>query len=115
MKWIYKISVQYSMNCKWSIKRVLGHLWLSIVISLELFYIFPFHVHPLDWPTLEMYVHEDSYMTRNSLRDWSLITGRGATKREGGGACEVLPLRKGGCEKSFTHAEGGRAQKVSTL
>ena len=29
-------------------------------------------------------------------RDWSLITGRGATKREGGGACEVLPLWKGG-------------------
>ena len=25
------------------------------------------------------------------FRDWSLITGRG-----GGGACEVLPLRKGG-------------------
>ena len=34
------------------------------------------------------------------LRDWSLITGRGATKREGGGAREV-----------FCHAEGG-AQKV---
>ena len=32
------------------------------------------------------------------LRDWSLITGRGggATKQEGGGAREVLPLRKGG-------------------
>ena len=32
------------------------------------------------------------------FRDWSLITGRGggATKREGGGAREVLPLRKGG-------------------
>ena len=26
-----------------------------------------------------------------SLRDWSLITGRGATKWEGG-ACEVVPL-----------------------
>ena len=28
------------------------------------------------------------------VRDWSLITGRGggATKREGGGASEVLPL-----------------------
>ena len=34
------------------------------------------------------------------LRDWSLITGRGgATKREGGGAREVLPLRKGGRKK----------------
>ena len=29
------------------------------------------------------------------LRDWSLITGRGATKREGE-ACEVLPLQNGG-------------------
>ena len=45
------------------------------------------------------------------VRDWSLITGRGgATKREGG-ACEVLPLRKGGGGKSFSHAEGG-AEKV---
>ena len=30
--------------------------------------------------------------------DWSLITGRGAPKREGGGACEMFPLRKGGQE-----------------
>ena len=56
-----------------------------------------------------------------TVRDWSLITGRGATKREG--ACEVLLLRKekkkggggggGGAEglNSFSHAEGG-AQKV---
>ena len=29
----------------------------------------------------------------------------------GGGAREVLPLRKGGGGKSFSHAEGG-AQKV---
>ena len=35
----------------------------------------------------------------------------GATKREGGGAREVLPLRKGGGGKSFSHSEGG-AQKV---
>ena len=39
------------------------------------------------------------------LRDWSLITGRGgATEREGGGACEVFPLRKlggGGGQKMF--------------
>ena len=31
--------------------------------------------------------------------DWSLITGRGATKWQGGGASEVLPLEKGGTEK----------------
>ena len=44
------------------------------------------------------------------LRDWSLITGRGgATKREGG-AREVLPLQKGGAEKSFSHSEGGAQQ-----
>ena len=35
-----------------------------------------------------------------AIRDWSLITGRvGATKREGGGACEVLPLQKGWAKK----------------
>ena len=31
-----------------------------------------------------------------NLRDWSLITGRGATKREGGGGSEVLPLKNPG-------------------
>ena len=46
-----------------------------------------------------------------TLRDWSLITGRGgATKREGGGAREVLPLEKGGGGKSFSRAEGGAQQ-----
>ena len=45
------------------------------------------------------------------IRDWSLITGRGGYKTGGGGAREVLPLRKGGGGKSFSHAEGG-AQKV---
>ena len=37
----------------------------------------------------------------------------GATEQEGG-ACEVLPLRKGGDGKSFSHAvggEGGRRKK----
>ena len=45
--------------------------------------------------------------------DWSLITGRGGGYKTGGGggAREVLPLRKGGGGKSFSHAEGG-AQKV---
>ena len=45
------------------------------------------------------------------IRDWSLITGRGGYKREGG-AREVLPLPKGGGgTTSFSHAEGG-AHKV---
>ena len=33
------------------------------------------------------------------FRDWSLITGRGGGYKTGGGAREVLPLRKGGAEK----------------
>ena len=35
------------------------------------------------------------------IRDWSLITerGGGGYKTGGGGACEVLPLRKGVAEK----------------
>ena len=50
-----------------------------------------------------------------TVRDWSLIMGRGATKQQGGGgACEVLPLRKGGGVKGFSHAEGG-TQKVLGL
>ena len=48
--------------------------------------------------------------TQKSLRDFSLITGRGATKREGGGACEVLSLQQGGW-KSFSHVEGGGGHK----
>ena len=55
----------------------------------------------------------DSMLPNPNLRDWSLITGRGATKREGGGACEVLPLRKGGgMEKVLAMLKGGGAQKV---
>ena len=48
------------------------------------------------------------------LRDWSLITGRGGSyKTGGGGACEVLPLQKGGGGIFFSHAEGGGgAQQV---
>ena len=49
------------------------------------------------------------------IRDWSLITGRGAaTKREGGGHVKFYPYEKGaggGGRKSFSHAEGG-TQKV---
>ena len=49
------------------------------------------------------------------LRDWSLITGRGGYKT-GGGACEVLPLGKGGgAEKSFSHAEGGGTKSFGVV
>ena len=49
----------------------------------------------------------DPVSSLQSLRDWSLITGRGgATKREGG-AREVLPLRKGGAEKVLAMLKGG--------
>ena len=35
-----------------------------------------------------------------SIRDWSLITGRGAaTKREGGGHVKFYPYEKGGRKK----------------
>ena len=44
------------------------------------------------------------------VRDWSLITGRGGYKT-GGGACEVLSLRKGGVEKVLAMLKGG-TQKV---
>ena len=46
---------------------------------------------------------------------WSLITGRGGGGyKTGGGACEVLPLRKGGggAEKVLAMLKGGGAQKV---
>ena len=45
------------------------------------------------------------------VRDWSLITGRGGYNTGGGGAREVLPLRKGGAEKVLAMLKGG-AQKV---
>ena len=52
----------------------------------------------------------------STRRDWSLITaGRGATKWEGGGTSEVLPLRKGGqAEKVIAmlkRGEGGGHNK----
>ena len=48
------------------------------------------------------------------IREWSLITGRGGGyKTGGGGAREVLPLRKGGTEKVLAILKGGGgAQKV---
>ena len=48
-----------------------------------------------------------SKVDRHHLRDWSLITGRGGGLRNGRGACEVLPLQKGGGADFFSHAEGG--------
>ena len=47
--------------------------------------------------------------------DWSLITGSGGYKT-GGGHLKFYPYKKkGGGGKTFSHAEGGRAQKVSSL
>ena len=48
---------------------------------------------------------------RERLRDWSLITGREATKWEEGGKSSKAPTKKrggGGGRISFSHAEGRR-------
>ena len=46
------------------------------------------------------------------LREWSLITGRGGGyKKGGGGAREVLHLRKGGVEKVLAILKGGGHNK----
>ena len=45
-------------------------------------------------------------LKEEKLRDWSLITGRGGYKT-GGGAREVLPLRKGLAEKVLAMLKGG--------
>ena len=44
-------------------------------------------------------------------RECVCVGGGGGATKTGGGTCEVLPLRKAGGRKSFSHAEGG-AQKV---
>ena len=53
------------------------------------------------------------------IRYWSLITGSwgggGATKREGGGACEVLPLRKGGLENVLAMLRGGGGKDTKSF
>ena len=60
------------------------------------------------------YVHVYMHYWLMGLRDWSLIKGRGgATKREGGGASEVLPLLKGGAEKVLAMLEWGRGSTKS--
>ena len=46
------------------------------------------------------------------LRDWSLIKGMGATKREEGGQLKFYPYERRKGRKSFSHAEGGVARKV---
>ena len=47
-----------------------------------------------------------------SIRDWSLITGRGGYKTGAGGHVKFYPNEKGGGGgKSFSYAEG-RAHKV---
>ena len=43
----------------------------------------------------------------SNVRDWSLITGRGGGLQDGGGACEVLPLRKAEAEKVLAMLKGG--------
>ena len=50
-------------------------------------------------------------MAQGALRDWSLITGRGGYKTEGGHV-KFYPYerRGGGGGKSFSHAEGGAQQ-----
>ena len=50
---------------------------------------------------------------QSGVRDWSLNTGRGGLQngRGGGGAREVLPLRKGGAEKVLAMLKGGGGQK----
>ena len=45
-----------------------------------------------------------------SVREWSLITGRGGATKQQWGAREVLTLRKGGAGKSFSHSEWGAQQ-----
>ena len=43
----------------------------------------------------------------STVRDWSLITGRGGGYKTAGGAREVLPLRKGGTENILAILKGG--------
>ena len=50
---------------------------------------------------------------QQTLRDWSLIMGSGATKREGVQVKFYPYKKKGGSGKGFRHAEaGGGAQQV---
>ena len=55
-------------------------------------------------------VNEDTFIL---LRDWSLITGRGATKQEGGHMKFYSYEKGGGGGKSFSHANRGRGDTTS--
>ena len=64
--------------------------------------------HFLPTITFSPYILQYVISACRILRDWSLITGRGGGYKTGGGAREVLPLRKGGGGgNSFSHSEGG--------
>ena len=53
--------------------------------------------------------------TQLQLRDSSLITGRGATKWEGGGHVKVYPYEKGGTEKCSAMLKGGHKKLWGSL
>ena len=61
---------------------------------------------------LNIYYSRNCQSISIMIREWSLIRGRGATKREGMGASEVLPLQKGGGRKKFKSCLRGVAEKV---
>ena len=95
----------------------LGNISKPLFIpSLNLYYTWKFQI--TDTSILAESIFSQSYIYKDNLRQyffytsprgWSLITRRVGYKT-GGGACEVLPLQKGG-HKNFSHAEGG-TQKV---
>ena len=63
---------------------------------------------------MEEIVSRERQKEINKVRDWSLITGRegGGYKTGVGGHVKFYPYERGGGGKSFSHAEGGGAQKV---
>ena len=66
-------------------------------------------LYPLSvYTMLKSHVFNNSNDVRRvSIREWSLITGRGGLQNGRGGAREVLPLRKGGAEKVLAMLKGG--------
>ena len=53
--------------------------------------------------------------THPPIRDWSLITWSGGYKTGGGGAHEVLPIRKGGAEKVLAMLKGGGTKSFGVV